>query len=88
MHTISRAEKHSSSKFATISSILTNIYRYFGLARDISTFKRTFYTILDAECSAHYIQGREAQQLEIRNHFLDMEENLSLFRSRWRYFVV
>ena len=75
-------DKPSDSKFATISSILTNINRYFGTFWDISTFKRTFYSILDAECSAHYIQGREAQQLEIRNHFLDIDENLSLFRSR------
>ena len=52
-------DKHSSSKFANISSILTKIYRYFGLARDISSFKRTFYSILDAECSAHYMQGRD-----------------------------
>ena len=42
-------DKHSSSQFATISSILTKIYRYFGLARDISSFKRTFYSILDAD---------------------------------------
>ena len=42
-------DKNRSSKFATISSILTNIYRYFGLARDIALFKRTFYSILYAD---------------------------------------
>ena len=51
-------DNHRSSKFATISSIWTKIYRYFGLAGDISSLKRTFYSILDAECSAHYMQGR------------------------------
>ena len=41
--------KHRSPKFATISSIWTKIYRYFGLAGDISTFNRTFYSILYAD---------------------------------------
>ena len=45
-HYIYRRNKHRSSKFATISSIWTKIYRYFGLAGDISSFKRTFYSIL------------------------------------------
>ena len=53
-----RRNKHRSSKFATISAIWTKIYRYFGLAGDISSFKRTFYSILDAEYSAHYMQLR------------------------------
>ena len=53
-----RRNKTSDPKFATISSILTKIYRYFCLARDISLFKRTFYSILDAECSAHYMHRR------------------------------
>ena len=57
-HYMQDRDKHSSSKFANISSILTKINRYFGLAGDISSFKRTFYTILDAECSAHYMQRR------------------------------
>ena len=57
-HYRQRRNKHSSSKFANIFSILTKIYRYFGLARDISSFKRTFCSILDAECSAHYRQRR------------------------------
>ena len=51
--------KPSGPKFANTSSILTKMYRYFGTFCDISTFKRTFYTILDAECSAHYMQGRD-----------------------------
>ena len=42
-------DKHRSSKFATISSIWTKIYRYFGLAGDICPFKRTFYFILYAD---------------------------------------
>ena len=41
--------KHSSSIFANISSILTKICRYFGLAGDISPSKRTFYSILYAD---------------------------------------
>ena len=45
-HYMHRRNKHRSSKFATISSIWTKIYRYFGLAGDISSFKRTFYSIL------------------------------------------
>ena len=57
-HYMQRRNKHSSSKFATTSSIWTKINRYFGLAGDISSLKRTFYSILDAECSAHYMQGR------------------------------
>ena len=57
-HYMQRRNKTSDSKFVNISSILTKIYRYFGLARDISLFKRTFYSILDAECSAHYMQRR------------------------------
>ena len=57
-HYMQRRNKHTSSKFATISSILTKINRYFGLAGDISSFKRTFYSILDAECSAHNMQQR------------------------------
>ena len=51
-HYMQRRNKHSSSKFTTISSIWTKINRYFGLAGDISSFKRTFYSILDAERSA------------------------------------
>ena len=51
-------DKHSSSIFANIFSILTKINRYFGLAGDISSYKGTFYSILDAECSAHYKQRR------------------------------
>ena len=50
-HYMQRRNKHSSSKFATISSILMKIYRYFGLARDISSIKRTFYSILYADRS-------------------------------------
>ena len=53
-----RRNKHCSTKLATISSIWTKIYRYFGLAGDISSIKRTSYSILDAECSAHYMQRR------------------------------
>ena len=49
----------SCAKFVNIYSILPKINRYFGTFWDISTFKRTFYTILDAECSAHYMQGRD-----------------------------
>ena len=55
-HYMQRRNKHSSSKFATISSILTNIYSYFGLAGDISSFKRTFYTILYADRSERGFQ--------------------------------
>ena len=50
--------KPSGAKFVTISSILSKINRYFGTFWDISTLKRTFYSILDAECSAHYMQRR------------------------------
>ena len=50
-HYMQRRNKYRSSKFATISSILTKIYRYFGLAGDISSFKRTFYSILYADRS-------------------------------------
>ena len=53
-----RRNSPSDSKFVNISSILTNIYRYFGLARDISSFKRTFYSILYAERSARSLQLR------------------------------
>ena len=55
-HYMQGRNKHRSSKFATISSIWTKIYRFFGLAGDISSFKRTFYSILYAERSAHYMQ--------------------------------
>ena len=48
----------SCAKFVNIYSILPIITRYFGTFWDISTFKRTLYTILDAECSAHYMQRR------------------------------
>ena len=51
-------DKHRSSKVAIISSILNKIYRYFGLARDISSFKRTFHSILYAERSARGFQLR------------------------------
>ena len=124
-------DKNRSSKFATISSILTKIYRYFGLARDISsfkrpfysilyvdrsgcgfqlgnrpscakfvniystlpiitrsfgtfwdisTFKRTFYTILDAECSAHYMQGRD------KNRSSKFATIYSILTNIYRYF--
>ena len=53
-----RRNMHCSSKFATISSIWTKINRYFGLTGDISSFKRTFYSILDAERSARGFQLR------------------------------
>ena len=46
----------SCAKFVNIYSTLPIITRYFGTFWDISTFKRTLYSILDAECSAHYIQ--------------------------------
>ena len=49
-------DKLRSSKFATISSIRTKIYRYFGLAGDISSFKRTFYSILYADRSGSGFQ--------------------------------
>ena len=55
-HYMQGRNKHRSSKFATISSILTKIYRYFGLARDISSFKRTFYSILYADRSGRGFQ--------------------------------
>ena len=42
-----------------MSSIWTKINRYFGTFWDISTFKLTFYSILDAECSTHYMQRRK-----------------------------
>ena len=48
----------SCAKFVNIYSIVPIITRYFGTIWDISTFKRTFYSILDAEYSAHYMQGR------------------------------
>ena len=51
-----RRNKHRSSQFATISSIWTKIYRYFGLAGDISSFKRTFYSILYADRSGRGFQ--------------------------------
>ena len=49
----------SCATLVNIYSTLPIITRYFGTFWDISTFKRTFYTILDAECSAHYMQGRD-----------------------------
>ena len=55
-HYMQGRNKHRSSKFATTSSILTKIYRYFGLARDISSFKRTFYSILYADRSGRGFQ--------------------------------
>ena len=55
-HYMQGRNKHRSSKFATISSLLTKIYRYFGLARDISSFKRTFYSILYADRSGRGFQ--------------------------------
>ena len=54
-----RRSKHRSSKFANIYPISPKINRYFVTFWDISTIKRTFYSILDAECSAHYMQGRD-----------------------------
>ena len=55
-HYMQRRNKHSSSKFTTTSSIWTKIYRYFGLAGDISSFKRTFYSILYADRSGRCFQ--------------------------------
>ena len=49
-------DERSSSKFANISSILTKLNRYFGLAGDISSFKRTFYSILYADRSGRGFQ--------------------------------
>ena len=51
--------RHSCAKFVNIYSTLPIITRYFGTFWDISTFKRTFYSISDAECSAHNMQGRK-----------------------------
>ena len=51
-------KRPSCAKFVNIYSILPIINRYFGTFWDISTFKSTFYSILDAECSAHYMQRR------------------------------
>ena len=48
--------KPSDPKFATISSILTKINLCIDIFCDISTFKRTFNSILHVECSAHYMQ--------------------------------
>ena len=51
-----RRNKTSDSKFVNISSTLTKIYRHFGLAREFSSFKRTFYSILYADRSGRGFQ--------------------------------
>ena len=51
--------KPSGSQIESLYSILRKISSNFGLASDISSCKRTFYSILDA--------GRSARDLQLRN---------------------
>ena len=66
---------------------LPKINRYFVTFWDISTFKRTFYSILDAECSAHYMQGRDKHSSRNSQPFprygrklIDISVSLEIFR--------
>ena len=64
------------AKFVNIYSIIPIITRYFFTFWDISTLKRTFYSIFYAECSAHYMQcGNKAGGSHIWKHLTDFTEN-------------
>ena len=83
-HYMQRRNKPSDSKFVNISSILTNIYRYFGLAGDISTFKRTFYSILYADRSGRGFQlGNRPSCAKFVNIYLTLPIIARYFGTFW-----
>ena len=44
-----RRKEQTCARYATISAILKKTVRYFAIGGDISTFKRNFHCILNAE---------------------------------------
>ena len=59
-----------------LSFLLTEQYTLYNIFCDISTFKRTFNSILHIECSAHYMQcGNKPSGSPIWKHLTDFTEN-------------